>query len=443
MNKSKVLPILSQNRFHFPQLFVCILKRHIAKCGPRASWPAAAAADLVPVVLSTATAMGRYLDIIYTEISTQTLPRYFHCLTLLRSRGRDTSSVGDAQLCPQHSERIQQGDQWWRWNKIIHTASFLEQKNIVSFEQNINPEAVQAFTFRLQIQIDKNIVNIVFRSKSEHLQWPSRHEGPGVGQRRMQFCTVANLSANSSPHTWDPSSRHSRGAPPAATRHGHPPARCAYQVRTICNIILHFIEHFPEIFIINNDNTPILYISSTLVKTCRKLASKYTSLTIIIITCLFAQATLTEPTRSSTCSPRCCRSASWPAPAPGDYSHDDDDGDNDNDYFRLSNNLCRRIEEFEHFERKDVVRWHLQPPISIHDIYQYPYTSPACVGERCPQRLRPAVPGLQERVSRGGGVPHLEVSTNHHYSARDVGIHHYSLLFPGAMPRLNRRVYLR
>ena len=94
----------------------------------------------------------------------------------------------------------------------------------------------------------------------------------------------------------------------------------------------------------------------TLVKTCRNLASKHTSLTII---CLFAQATQTEPTRSSTCSPRCCRSASWPAPAPGDYSHDDgddDDDDGDNDYFRLSNNLCRRIEEFEHFERKDVVR---------------------------------------------------------------------------------------
>ena len=123
MNKSEVLLILSQNRFHFPQLLVCILKRHIAKCGPRDSWPAAAAGDLVPVVLSTATAMGRYLDIIYTAISTQTLPRYFHCLTLLRSRGRDTSSVGDAQLCPQHSERIQQGDQRSRWNKIIQLAS--------------------------------------------------------------------------------------------------------------------------------------------------------------------------------------------------------------------------------------------------------------------------------------------------------------------------------
>ena len=66
----------------------------------------------------------------------------------------------------------------------------------------------------------------------------------------------------------------------------------------------------------------------------------------------------------------------------------------------------------------------MTPPTSNTHTY-LPYTSPACVGERGPQRLRPAVPGLQERVSRGGGVPHLEVSTNHHYSARDVGIHHY------------------
>ena len=42
-----------------------------------------------------------------------TLLRYFHCLTLLRSRGRDTSSVADAQLCPQHSERI--------YNKVINS----------------------------------------------------------------------------------------------------------------------------------------------------------------------------------------------------------------------------------------------------------------------------------------------------------------------------------
>ena len=99
-------------------------------------------------------------------------------------------------------------------------------------------------------------------------------------------------------------------------------------VETIGKIIQNFYAelHFPEIFTINNDNTLILYISSTLVKTCRKLASKYTSLAII---CLIAQATLTEPTRSSTCSLRCCRSASWPAPAPGDYSHDDGDDNGD------------------------------------------------------------------------------------------------------------------
>ena len=39
-----------------------------------------------------------------------------------------------------------------------------------------------------------------------------------------------------------------------------------------------------------------------------------------------------------------------------DYNDDDYDDNDDDEYGRLSNNLCRRIEEFEHFERKDVVR---------------------------------------------------------------------------------------
>ena len=39
-----------------------------------------------------------------------------------------------------------------------------------------------------------------------------------------------------------------------------------------------------------------------------------------------------------------------------DDDSDDDDDNDDDDVSRLSNNLCRRIEEFEHFERKDVGR---------------------------------------------------------------------------------------
>ena len=58
-----------------------------------------------------------------------------------------------------------------------------------------------------------------------------------------------------------------------------------------------------------------------------------------------------------------CAAAGVPAGQPqlqviiiSDDDSDDDDDNDDDDVSRLSNNLCRRIEEFEHFERKDVVR---------------------------------------------------------------------------------------